>query len=106
MKGRLRKKLHVGEFVQLGFEATFKCTSGLDEPGRFQLLYDFVEQAVEENELAAGGGGDESMSLFVMSDIKNRSVTEEQRKQVREWLSKEERVKSFEVGQLKDAWQE
>jgi len=104
MNKRRRKKLHIGEFIQLGFEASFKCASGLAQPDREQLLCDFLENAVEENDLLAGGGGDENMSLFIVSARKYGSATDEERKRVREWLSKEKRIEAFEVSEPRDAW--
>lgn len=83
-----------------------KCASGLAQPDREQLLVDFLENAIEENDLLASGGGDENMSLFIVSTRKYGSVTDEERNRVREWLSKEKRIDAFEVSDLKDAWQE
>ena len=106
MNKRRRKKLHIGEFIQLGFEASFKCAPGLAQPDREQLLVDFLENAIEENDLLAGGGGDENMSLFIVSTRKYGSATDEERNRVREWLAKEKRIEAFEVSDPKDAWHE
>ena len=100
MNKRRRKKLHIGEFIQLGFEASFKCALGLAQPDREQLLFDFLENAIEGNDLLAGGGGDENMGLFIVSARKRGTVTDEERNRVREWLSKEKRIGAFEVSDL------
>jgi uncharacterized protein len=106
MKRRLRKKHHVGEFVQLGFEVSFKGTSTLSEQEQAGLLWDFVEQAIEGNDLEAGGGGSNEMCLYVTSAKRNRSATADQCEMVHKWLATDKRIASFEIGELTDAWQE
>ena len=104
MRRRLRKKLRLGEFQELGFEVSFRCRPGLSDGERDQLLWDFVEQAVEANGLVAGGGGGpEELSFFVCLDGRG-SATDGHRSAVGAWLGSEGRVSEWRVGPLVDAW--
>lgn len=97
---RLRKKLYLGEFQQLGFEVsiTLKPNLGIDELDRF--LDEFVLDAIEKNELAFGGGTD----CGFITTWKRGSVSEAQRTIVEGWLNRRHEVVSVALGSLVDAW--
>ena len=103
-KRRLRKKLRVGEFQELGFDVTYTSKAELTALERDKLLDAFVECAIEASELAAGGGGITTMNFFVASSKRRGSATEMHRQVVATWLSSRADVASFEVGVLRDAW--
>jgi uncharacterized protein len=104
MKKRLRKKKHLKEFQELGFTAKYTARGDLSEEEKDDLLWAFLEHAIEANNLLAGGGGGNSVELFVTTAKIRGSVTEEQRMAVLEWLKGEPRIASFGVGRLMDAW--
>ena len=76
MKKRLRKKLHKGEFQELGFNLTFDYAKA-DNEELFDKFFDsFIAEAIEGNGLECGGGGYFHQDFFVVrykgSVIKSR----------------------------------
>lgn len=101
MKKRLRKKLHKGEFQELGFDVSFDYVGPDDEESRSRFWDDFIGM-IEALVLEVGGGGDRHLSFFV---VRYRgSVTPEQRHAVIDWLEKYENIANPNAGPLKDAW--
>jgi uncharacterized protein YggL (DUF469 family) len=100
---RLRKKLHISEFQELGFEISFTLPENLDEE-RLDIFFDqFIEEAIENNSLQFGGGWGKDIVGFVTAD-QRRSVTEEHRTLVRSWLAAKAIVSDIRIGELVDAW--
>ena len=97
---RLRKKLHLGEFQQLGFEVsiTLKPDLGIDALDRF--LDDFIRDAIEKNDLAFGGGTDRGC----ITTWSRGSASETHLSIVEDWLSRRQEVVSVRLGPLVDAW--
>ena len=97
---RLRKKLHLGEFQQLGFEISIDLKPDLasDELDRF--LDQFILDAIEKNGLAYGGG----TSGGFITMWKRGSVSEAHRAVVEDWLRRRHEVVAVTVGRLVDAW--
>ena len=97
---RLRKKLHLDEFQQLGFEIsiTLKPNLGIDDLDSF--LDKFILDVVERNELVFGGGSE----CGFISTWKRGSVSEAHRTIVENWLRQQQEVASVVTGPLVDAW--
>jgi uncharacterized protein len=97
---RLRKKLRLGEFQQLGFEVsiTLKPNLGIDDLYRF--LDEFILETIEKNGLAFGGGSD----CGFITTWKRESASEAHRTIVENWLSRRQEVVSVALGPLVDAW--
>lgn len=97
---RLRKKLRLGEFQQLGFEVsiTLKPNLGIDDLCRF--LDDFILDAIEKNELAFGGGTD----CGFITAWERGAVSEAHRTIVENWLNQRQEVVFVALGSLVDAW--
>ena len=97
---RLRKKLCVDEFQELGFELTLNFKADLSD----QTLDDFVDQFLDQ--AIAGNGldyvGSEDFGLVCLA--KRGSVNEEQRAAVEQWLSSRSDLASFSLSALQDAW--
>ncbi len=55
LKRRLRKKYHLGEFQELGFELFTALKPDLSEEDFDKFLDDFIEE-IERNKLTFGGG--------------------------------------------------
>ncbi|UHQ19520.1 YggL family protein [Lysobacter sp. KIS68-7] len=96
---RLRKKLHVGEFQQLGFAVAFKLVGDLTVD-QSQLFWEaFIADAIEANRLTYGG----AENGFVVPEGRE-SATEPHREVIKSWLSSRAEVSSADVGPLMDAW--
>ena len=68
LKRRLRKKFHLGEFQQFGFEVSVNFKKGTGEIQFDKFWHDFIGE-IEKKELVCGGGGDyNSWQVFVTSD--------------------------------------
>ena len=104
MRKRLRKKLHKGEFQELGFEVRFCCADDISESAFNTVIDEFISQAIEARSLVCGGGGQKpEWNIFVTLDRRG-SVTEEHRVAVQQWLAMRPEVEEFQVGPLVDAW--
>jgi uncharacterized protein YggL (DUF469 family) len=104
MRRRLRKKRRVGEFQEFGFDVTYTSSAELSASDRDRLLDAFIEQAIEANGLACGGGGFETMEFFVTRMKCRTSATETDRLVVQRWLESCLKVVSVKVGELRDSW--
>jgi len=96
---RLRKKLRVGEFQELGFQVRFELRAELSESELTAFWDAFVLEAIERNGLAYGGGTEGYASSW-----RRGSATDAHRQTVHSWLSSRVEVLSVEVGPLADAW--
>ncbi len=104
MKKRLRKKLHRGEFQELGFDVRFQVTDDISEEAFDSVVDAFISQATEANGLVCGGGGKKpEWDVFVTMDRRG-SATEEHRQAVQRWLAAQPEAAAIQVGPLVDAW--
>jgi uncharacterized protein YggL (DUF469 family) len=101
---RQRKKMHLGEFQEMGFMVTAKLAAGQSEAESDVLLHSFIEQAVEANGLAFGGGMGDDFNGFVVAGKPYGKVEESHRELVRTWLNGQSKLKDIEIGELRDAW--
>ena len=79
---RLRKKLCVDEFQELGFEINLTYREGIESKAVDDFLEAFISEAMEANELGYIGGEDYGFVCLA----RRGSVTEEQRAKVDAWL--------------------
>ena len=99
---RLRKKLKLGEFREDQFDLEMIIPYSNDNT--------FAKKIGEWNSFLELHGflyihcvaGKKLMSH--LTGHSNRSLTEDDRELVEQWLSKREWVSNFEIGELKDAW--
>jgi uncharacterized protein YggL (DUF469 family) len=104
LKRRLRKKFHIGEFQELGFEIFVKFKSELSELTFDAFLDDFIGE-IEKNKLLFGGGSDvNTLEGFVTASQKYQSPTDLQIGNIKNWLKTRTEISEGEVGKLKDAW--
>lgn len=103
MKKRLRKKLHVREFKEMGFAVRFRIASDVDEAGLNNFIEAFLDEAIDTNGMGFGGGGNHEWEGFITM-MERGSTTEEHRTIVESWLSAHPHVEEHEVGPLVDAW--
>jgi uncharacterized protein len=104
MRRRLRKKLRLAEFKQMGFEVKYRPQAGLAASALEALLDRFILQAIEANDLSCGGGGGPEEWDFIVCANGRRSSTDADRQRVREWLERQPEVISVVVGHLQDVW--
>ncbi|WP_404938832.1 YggL family protein [Pseudomonas sp. JDS08PS003] len=97
---RLRKKLCVDEFQELGFELNLDFKEDLAEEAIDAFLDAFLKEAMEANGLGYVGGDD--FGLVCLS--KRGSVSEAQRAAVEAWLKGRTELTSVEVSPLLDVW--
>lgn len=96
---RQRKKLHIGEYKELGFNLEITLNDGVSGLAEAAVLEAFIE-FIETRRLMCGG----SLSFaFVCRDSRG-DASEDDRAAVREWLSARPEVAAVVVGELADAW--
>jgi uncharacterized protein YggL (DUF469 family) len=97
---RLRKKLCVDEFQELGFELNLDFKEDLGDEAIDAFLEAFLTEAMDANGLDYVGGDD-----FGLVCLANRgSVTEEQRSIVEAWLKGRSELTEITVSPLIDVW--
>jgi uncharacterized protein YggL (DUF469 family) len=102
MKRRLRKKLRLKEFQEMGFHLSYRFAQGVSAEARDRHLAEFID-FIEGHQLTCGGGGDEVVSYFI-AHVPRGSVSESQQATVEAWLGGRKEVTSLQMGQLIDAW--
>ena len=104
MRKRLRKKLCLKEFQQLGFniDGTFKHNLTQEEQDKFYTF--FIAEIIDKNNLEVGGGFYENEFLVYAVDAKYKNKTAEKREIIRAELEKNKLIKDYKLGQLKDVW--
>lgn len=97
---RLRKKLHLDEFKELGFYVKTKLKVPLAGTPEEELLIAFVEGVIESRGLIYGGG----LECGFVCKADGGSATEEDRSAVQQWLQARSAFTSVTVQELIDAW--
>lgn len=97
---RLRKKLCVDEFQELGFEINLTYSDGLDANAVDTFLESFLTEAIEANGLGYVGGEDYGFVCLASRG----SVSEEQRGQVEAWLKGRSELAECSISPLMDVW--
>lgn len=99
MKKRLRKKLRLQEFQEMGFHVNFEVNipfTNEAEYAFFDKLFDFVDA----QGLSIGG----SMNSFYVTRAKRASTTDTDREALEAWLHQQPEVSAVKVWPLDDAW--
>ncbi len=105
MNKRLRRKKRVGEFKELAFETGFRFSDNLTDKEYDDFLDRFILEAVENNSLECGGGGDRrEFTCFLCSSKKRQSANKEQQEILRQWYLSESLVLEFFINDFVDAW--
>lgn len=97
---RLRKKLCVDEFQEVGFELTLSYQENLEDEVIEAFLDQFEEDAIAANGLGYVGGDDYG---FVCLGERG-SVSAEQRELVDTWLKARKELSSYTISPLMDVW--
>ena len=99
---RLRKKLHIEEFKELGFTVSWSFEEGTTEETLDNIVDQFILEAVQPNGLAYEGSGYLNWKGIICTQ-KLGNCTEEHRDIVIKWLN-EHGLKSVKTSPLIDIW--
>ena len=99
MKKRLRKKLRLREFQEMGFHVNFDLNIPFTDEAEFDFLDEIVD-FIEQRRLEIGG----SMSSFYVTYAGRGSATEADREALNAWLQKHPSVSNVKVWPLDDVW--
>ncbi|BBI92312.1 YggL family protein [Serratia symbiotica] len=99
---RLRKKLHIEEFQEMGFSVVWRFTEGTAVEDIDNTLDAFIDEAIEPNGLAFDGSGYlQWEGLICLQRI--GPCTNEHRAQVKNWLDARKLI-DVKVSDLFDIW--
>lgn len=99
---RLRKKLRVDEFQELGFDVNWTFADSVTEEQIDQLVDKFIDEVIEVRKLGFHGGGHKSWEGIVATQ-KLGKCTEEDRSAVQAFWQAQN-VAQVEVSELYDLW--
>ncbi|MEI8247232.1 MAG: 50S ribosome-binding protein YggL [Lentisphaerota bacterium] len=102
MRKRLRKKLFLREFQELGFDLKAKMNLP-DEAALDAFWTKFVEQVEANNVHCHGAFGNEEFDMFVMVGQTGPDAEERKTKFI-EWLKTQPEVSELTAGELVDAF--
>ena len=99
---RLRKKLRVDEYQELGFDIAWQLADGTDSDAIDAFLTKFFDEVIDPNGLGFGGEGDTLWHGLICTQ-KIGKCTEEHRQLVEKWLT-DNGATSVTVSALYDVW--
>ena len=99
---RLRKKLHVDEFQELGFSVAWLFAEGTSEEEVDATLDQFINEVIDPNGLAYDGSGYLVWEGLVCLQQTGK-CTDAHRELVRNWLEKKN-LADIQVTELFDVW--
>ncbi|KKW51265.1 MULTISPECIES: YggL family protein [Pantoea] len=99
---RLRKKLHIDEFQELGFSVAWRFPDGTSEEVIDDTLNQFINEAIDPNGLAYDGSGYLAWEGLICLQQTGK-CTEEHRELVRKWLE-DRQLLDVKVTELFDVW--
>ena len=99
---RLRKKMHIEEFQEVGFSVAWRFSEGTSGEQVDQIVDDFINEVIEPNKLAFDGSGYLAWEgLICLQEI--GKCTEEHQAIVRKWLE-EHKLEEVRTSELFDVW--
>lgn len=99
---RLRKKLHIEEFKELGFTVSWSFQEGTNTTELDKKVDDFIREVIEPNGLAYEGSGYLNWQGIICTQ-KLGNCTEEDRDNVTKWLESHG-LKNVKTSALIDIW--
>ena len=99
---RLRKKLRVDEFKELGFDVAWQLNEAITSDEIDAFIDKFFSEVIQPNGLGFGGEGDTLWHGLICTQ-KLGSCTEENRASVGKWLN-DTGAQSVAVSELYDVW--
>lgn len=101
MKKRLRKKLKLGEFKQVGLNITLNLIEGIENTDDF---YNMFLKIIDENNFIFSGLFDDNIIDGYIYEAKYKLDTERNIKNIKNLLSKNPLVSNIKMGETNDAW--
>ncbi len=99
---RLRKKLRVDEFKELGFDVAWQLKDDITSDELDAFIDKFFAEVIQANELGFGGEGDTLWHGLICTQ-KLGSCTDEHRNAVEKWLT-DNGATTVSVSALYDVW--
>jgi uncharacterized protein YggL (DUF469 family) len=99
---RLRKKLRVDEYQELGFDIAWKLPDDTDSISIDTFIVKFFNEAIEPNGLGFGGEGDVLWHGIICTQTLGK-CTEEHRTTIEKWLT-DNGAATVKVSELYDVW--
>ncbi|AXF76881.1 YggL family protein [Erwinia tracheiphila] len=99
---RLRKKMHIAEFQELGFSIGFSFPEGTSEETIDATLDALITEVIDPNGLAFDGSGYLQWEGLICLQETGK-CTEEHRETVRKWLENR-KLNAVQVTELFDVW--
>ncbi|MGB9095837.1 YggL family protein [Erwinia sp.] len=99
---RLRKKMHIDEFQELGFSIGFSFPEGTDEATIDKTVDALIEEVIDPNGLAFDGSGYLHWEGLVCLQQTGK-CTDEHRELVRKWLE-DRKLSNIQITELFDVW--
>lgn len=99
---RLRKKMHVDEFQELGFSVGFVFPEGTSEETIDSTVDALIEEVIDPNGLAFDGSGYLQWEGLICLQQTGK-CTDEHRELVRKWLE-DRKLNNIQVTELFDVW--
>jgi len=99
---RIRKKLRVDEFQELGFDIAWQFKDDITGDEIDAFINRFFDEVIDPNELGFGGEGDTLWHGLICTQ-KLGKCTDEHRAQVEKWLN-DNGVSAVSVSALYDVW--
>jgi uncharacterized protein YggL (DUF469 family) len=99
---RLRKKLRVDEFQELGFDIAWKFADDIESDAIDSFIDKFFDEVIDPNHLGFGGEGDTLWHGIVCTQSIGK-CTDENRMMVEKWL-KDNGATAVSVSELYDVW--
>lgn len=99
---RLRKKLRVDEFQELGFEVCWRFAKGTTDEQIDTIIDGLINDVIEVNTLGFAGGGDLEWEGLVCTQNIGK-CTDEHRNAVKAYLESHN-LENIEVTELFDLW--
>lgn len=99
---RIRKKLRVDEYQELGFEVSWNFAQGTTDEQIDTIVDGLINDVIEPNTLGFAGGGDLEWEGIVCTQHIGK-CTDEQRAAVKAYLESQ-KLENIEVTDLFDLW--
>lgn len=99
---RLRKKMHIDEFQEIGFSVGWRFPEGASDAEIDQTVDAFIDEVIEPNGLAYDGSGNLVWEGVICTQHIGK-CTEEHQALVRQWLEARQ-LQDIKLSDLFDVW--